>query len=211
MTLIGVDFSINKPAVCIFDGSRYYFMSWPYDPQHKLKKLYEGSGVNIINRDDDKVKGDNISSKMRYEVKNSRYLADLMFFSWAQWLTEDTYIGFEGLSYASSGDVVLQLGGYKYMLMDKLSQKVPLDRMFTYSPITVKSTAGCAKKGMGKTEMIHAFMSSDIESDFKSALNSNTEKYMKKGGKSFIDHVDDLVDAFFVLQTMMIKENIAIK
>jgi hypothetical protein len=167
-----------------------------------------GCPLLLVRREDDKIKGENISSKMRYEVKNARYLAELMFNTLTYWIDKDTYIGFEGLSYASSGDVVLQLGGYKYMLMDALSKKVPLENMFTYSPITVKSIAGCAKKGMGKPDMIRAFMESDIKSDFKDGLKNNTDKFMKKGGKNYIDHLDDLVDAFWVLQTTIIKEKL---
>lgn len=212
MTVVGLDFSINKPAACIRkeDGT-YDFIGWPYDPDRKLEKLYAGCPVLIVHREDDKVKGNTISEKMRYEVKNAKYLSNLMFNTLQFWvnLNKDTYIGFEGLSYASSGDVVLQLGGYKYMLMAALSEIVPLENMFTYSPITVKSIAGCAKKGMGKPDMIKAFMDSDIQSGFRTALRDNTDKFMKKGGKNYIDHVDDLVDAFWVLQTTMIKEKLS--
>jgi len=206
--LIGLDFSINKPAACVFHHNLCHFVSWPYDLSKKIVEQYQKSGVQIIERLDDKEKGPNISSKMRYEVQNAQYLSKLIYDTLLPFLYEDTYIAFEGLSYASSGDVVLQLGGYKYMLMSELSRKVPLDNMFTYSPITVKSVAGCAKKGMGKNEMIDAFMQKGPHCIFNHELKENIQSFKNKNGKNWIAHLDDLVDAYFVLKTLQIKENL---
>ena len=206
MNIIGFDFSINKPAACIWAKDQYHFYGWPYQPQKKLPKLYGDANVHILERTDDKIKGDNVSSKMRYEVKNARYLAELIFEDLSTFLDKDTYIGFEGMSYGSSGDVVLQLGGYKYMIMDVFSRVVPLENMFTYAPTTVKKTAGCSKRGLGKHAMIEAFMASPCNHDLKDALNEDRHSFMKKGFKNFVDHLDDLVDAYYVLETLREKE-----
>jgi len=211
MDLIGLDFSINKPAATIFHNDMYYFMSWPYGLPDKVAAVYENSGVRIIKRTDDKIKGDNISEQMRYQIKNSVYLAKLIFDSLLQYLDKDTIIGFEGLSYASSGDVVLQLGGYKYMLMNELSKKVPLKNMFTYSPQTVKSIAGCAKRGMGKKEMIEAFISKGPHCIFNHEIKENKMLFTKKGRNgniNFIEHLDDVCDSYWVLETMRVKQSI---
>ena len=208
MNLIGVDFSINKPAACVFSNNNYYFYAWPYQLQQKYLDIYKDSGVTIIERTDTKDKGENLSSKMIYEVKNSYYLANLITNTLCQYFDIDTYFGFEGLSYASSGDVVLQLGGYKYMLMHRLSDFVPLKKMYTYSPITVKSIAGCAKRGMGKSDMINEFIQNGPDCKFRLTLSENREKFMKKGGKTWIDGVDDFVDSYFVLETLRRKENL---
>jgi len=207
--LIGVDFSINKPAVCIKTlDNKYCFYGWPFKPQKKLPLLYKSAGVNIIERTDDKEKGDNVSSKMRYEVQNARYVSQVIFNTLKLYLNRNTYIGFEGISYGSSGDVILQLGGYKYMIMDKLSELVPLENMFTYSPITVKKTAGCSKRGLGKHAMIESFILTSKDNSLKKALRENKELFMKKGLKNYVDGLDDFVDAYFVLETLRDKENI---
>jgi len=208
MTIIGFDFSINKPSACVLHDNSLHFISWPYDLSEEIIKVYEDSGVKIVKRTDNKYKGDNISTKMRYEVENSQYLASLIRESLEPYFNNNTYIAFEGLSYASSGDVVLQLGGYKYMLMNELSKYVPLDNMFTYSPITVKSTAGCAKRGLGKKEMIDEFIKSSPISKLRIALFEHTEKFLTPRSKNYIIHLDDLVDAFWVLQTLKKKEGI---
>jgi hypothetical protein len=207
--LIGFDFSINKPAACLKSGNDIQFFGWPHNPRKAIVDIYKQSGVNIYERIDDKDKGPDISSKMRYEVHNARYISEVITVSLKPWLNRNTYIGFEGISYGSSGDVVLQLGGYKYMLMNALSEYVPLDNMFTYSPITVKKTADCSKRGTPKSEVIEAFISSSLNNSLKTAIRKDREKFMKKGGKNFIDHLDDLVDSYWVLETLRDKEKLS--
>jgi len=204
--IIGFDFSINKPAACVFSNNKYYFYGWPYKLRSDYEELYKISGVNIINRLDDKDKGETLSSKMIYEVQNANYLANLITDTLKCFLNIDTYLAFEGLSYASTGDVALQLGGYKYMLMHCLSKLVPYENMFTYTPIAVKSIAGCAKRGMGKNEMINKFIEEGPSCKFRISLFEFPEKFHKKGGTTWIDNVDDLVDAYWILETLKQKE-----
>ena len=208
MSLIGFDFSINKPAACVKVGNKYEFFGWPYSLQKKLPAIYESAGVNIITRTDDKEKGPDVSSKMRYEVRNARYISEMIVTTLMPYLNRNTYIGLEGISYGSSGDVILQLGGYKYMVMDALSDYVPLENMYTYSPITVKKTAGCSKRGTPKSEVIESFMSGSHNNSLKIAMRSDKLSFMKKGGKNFIDHLDDLVDSYWVLETLRDKEGL---
>ena len=207
MNLIGFDFSINKPAACIFNGKDYIFMSWPYNQSDKNIKSFKDAGVQIIERTDNKDKGENITDKIRYEVENSQYLSYLILESVHPYLDEDTILGFEGLSYGSSGANGIQLGAYKYMLMDRLNRYIPLNQMYTYSPITIKSIAGCAKKGMGKSEMIEAFIKNSSYSELKNSLINNRQQFRKKGDRSWIDHLDDLIDAYWSIETMRVKEN----
>jgi hypothetical protein len=209
MTIIGFDFSINKPAACILHNNEYSFISWPYGLNEKIKKVYRESGVSVIERTDDREKGDNISEKMRYEVENSRYMANMIRDSLLPFLNNNPYLAFEGLSYGSIGDVGIQLGGYKYMLMDALSEYIPLDNMFTYSPITIKSVAVCAKKGMGKPEMINKFITDGPDCKFKSSLSNEPDKFKTPKSKNWIIHLDDFVDAYFVVQTIIKKENLS--
>jgi hypothetical protein len=205
---IGCDFSINKPAACIFTNNKYIFYAWPYNLKSSYIDTYKNAGVNIIDRIDTKDKGNDLSSKMIYEVQNAKYLAKLITETLKSFLNIDTYISFEGLSYGSSGDVSMQLGGYKYMLMEELSKLVPYENMFTYSPITIKSIAGCAKRGMGKAEMINSFIKVGPVCKFRLSLFEKREEFLKKGGKTWIDLCDDLVDSYFALETFREKKEV---
>jgi len=196
----------NKRKINLLTWVMLIAFGWPHGLQKKLPEIYKNAGVTIINRTDDKNKGPDISSKMRYEVRNARYVAEMIFSTLEPYLNRNTLIGFEGISYGSSGDVVLQLGGYKYMIMDKLSEIVPLENIFTYSPITVKKTAGCSKRGTPKSEVIESFITSSHNNSLKEAIRKDKLLFMKKGGKSFIDGLDDFVDSYWVLETLRDKE-----
>ena len=65
------------------------------------------SGEHIIKRTDNKEKGINASEQMRYQINNSTYLANLIFQTIKPYLNKNTIIGFEGISYGSSGNIVL--------------------------------------------------------------------------------------------------------
>jgi hypothetical protein len=208
MTLIGFDFSINKPAACVFSNNKYHFYIWPYGLDEKYIELYKKSGVNVTERTDTKDEGKDLSSKMRYEIENSHYLANLITGTILNHINYDTYLSFEGLAYASGGNRGIQLGGYKYILMSKLSTIIPLKNMFTYTPITIKSIAECAKRGMTKKEMITRFIQVGPVCKFRLSLFEHPEKFQKKGGKNWIDNVDDLIDSYWALETFRKKEGI---
>jgi len=208
MTIIGLDFSINKPAACILHENMHHFISWPYGLADKIKKVYKESGVTIVERTDDKDKGNDISDKMRYEVENSKYLANLIRDSLIPFINSTTYLAFEGLSYGSEGSSGIQLGGYKYMLMDALTPYISLDNMFTYSPITIKSVAGCAKRGMGKIDMINKFIAEGPHCIFNHELKESPDKFKSPKAKNWIVHLDDLVDAYWTVETLRKKENL---
>ena len=40
MTLIGFDFSINKPAACILNDNKYTFISWPYGIDTRVVNVF---------------------------------------------------------------------------------------------------------------------------------------------------------------------------
>jgi len=208
MNLIGFDFSINKPAACVYSNNEYLFFSWPYGFKDKVKNTFRHSGISLIDRTDDKIKGDNISEIMRYEIKNAKYLANLIKETLNPFLNRNTLVAFEGLSYASGGRSILQMGGYKYLLMNELNSIVPLENMFTYSPNTIKSVAESSKRGMGKSEMIAAFILKGPDSEFKTSLAKGN--FRNKKNTAWEIHVDDLVDSFWCIETLRKRESFAV-
>ena len=200
-TLIGIDFSIIKPAACVLKNNEYTFISWPYDLSETHLEIYRNSPVRIIKRTDIRQKTKNITEKVQFEIENSKYLARLILNVIRQYLNGGVYIAFESLSYGSHGDVILQLSSYKSVLMQMLTEVVPVESIFSFSPITVKHTAGCSKKGMKKSDMIEVFKTR--ETPFSLYLKENEEKFKTKGGKNYISHLDDFVDAYFVLETLL--------
>ncbi len=202
--ILGFDFSINKPAVCFYNHGEYIFYSWPFDLSEKLKKVYRDAGVNLIDRFDKKYKGKDSSEKMRWEVSNSMYISDLIITSLPDGDIKKWQIVFEGLSFNSSGNMGIQLGGYKYMLMrDLFDNYVPFENMTTYAPITIKKTAGCSEKGKTKKDMIDAFIRTS-SCHLAQTIYSNPSLFQKKTG-TWIEHLDDLVDSYWAVETYLIK------
>ena len=203
-TILGLDFSINKPAACFYKDGKYIFYSWPFGLSEKIKNIYREAGVNLIERTDEKYKGKDSSEKMRWEVSNSIYLSNLIITSLPNEDIKNWKIVFEGLSFNSTGNVVIQLGGYRYMLMrDLLENGAPLKNMTTYAPITIKKTAGCSEKGKKKKDMINAFIQTS-SCDLAKTIRSNPSLFQKKTG-TWIDHMDDLIDSYWTVETYLAK------
>lgn len=204
MNIIGIDFSINKPAATIqTDINRHIHFIWPFEMKLALRELYNKYNVNVIDRNDIKEKNISNTIQMQYQVQNSIYIASLITESLKPYLNNNTFISFEGFSYASGGNVAIQLGAYKYILMDRLSKYVPFENMYTYSPQTLKSIAGCASKGSKKSDVIDAFRLT-CHSDFAIALKDDTFKTKK--AKNWEVCVDDIADSFWALKSFLAKD-----
>jgi len=219
MKIIGFDFSIEKPACCIYDGNTYEFRSWAWNLSPRLKAIYLNAGVNVYERNETKLKNLESSEKMQHDVKRGILLAEMIANSFTEEeLTNDpdTWIVWEGLSFGSSGNVVVQLGGFKYLVMDRLNSKVEIEHQITYAPTTIKKTAGCSKKitdpitgkkkSQGKPEMIQAFIDTKVDIPLRHAMELSRDDFRKKGDKNWIDHLDDLVDSYWLVQTFIEKE-----
>lgn len=118
----------------------------------------------------------------------------------------ELYVCSEGLSYGSKGDASLNLATYKGVLLSKIYEHYGdvLKRLYTYAAMTIKATAGCAgKKDKNiKMPMIDAFCRMAYETPFKQAV-VNKQLIAKT---NYIDGVDDLIDAYWTLMTMVKKE-----
>lgn len=213
---IGIDFSINKPAMTILYNGQYRFAAWPLRISQKHIELYQKYNVDIFNRDLDELKKKEMTSSelTLTHVVRSLDLARLIIDYIQQFITEnvddDGYkivIATEGLSFGSSGNATLDLASYKSVLLSKIYQNYSarLLGLFTYPPISLKSIAGCATKDKikDKNAMIHAFGEEYIDHPFRQAISDGM--FMAKA--NHIKCVDDIVDSYFALKTLMLRES----
>lgn len=214
--LVGFDFSINKPACTIFYRNAYYFFSWPLSVNSETEKAFQKCGVNIYNRGLKSIKKKELSSsELTYvHTVRSKALSDLIVKTILNFFEEhsisrdsEIYVASEGLSFGSKGDATLNLATYKGVLLVKLIESLKVEKLFTFSPISLKSVAGCSckEKRSDKGAMIQAFIEdgSACSSGLYKAISSG--ELSKKSGSSFLDTTDDLVDSFWVVKKM-IKE-----
>jgi hypothetical protein len=200
-SILAFDFSIAKPACCHYDGSNYSFYFWP-KTLSKQQSIFKEAGVNVILRNNVE-----IVDITRYDIINADILGDLIIDTLTPFLNKETIIVFEGSSYGSFGNQSISLPSWRYILIYKLYKMFnSLDNLYTFSPITVKSTAGCAKRGMQKDDVIKAFINSGKDIPFRNYLEVNQPLFQKKSAKkTWIDGLDDLVDSYFILETYLKK------
>ena len=104
-------------------------------------------------------------------------------------------------------DAALDLSGYKYILMHAFMSK-GFTEFRTYSPITIKATAGCAKRGSKKEDMITRLGEENNDLHlFIHTIWGHSEILKKK--TAYVNCVDDLADAYWCLKTTAKKENIS--
>lgn len=214
---IGFDFSMNKPAATILHNKRLHFMIWPIDLDEKKVQMFRQANVFVRSRGLSSVSTKDKNSQIVLEhTTRSVQLANMIvndidiFINANKLENLPLYISSEGLSYGSKGDAALNLATYKGVLLGKLYEHYfgRLYGLYTYSPITLKATAACAKKDSmsSKTKMIDAFIKEPITHQFKDALLDG--KLLAK--TSYIPCVDDIVDSYWALMTMIKKEGFKI-
>ena len=200
--LIGIDFSIVKTAACVLADNKYNFFVWPKDLKEKDIKILTNIDINVYPRYNIELK-----DKVRYEITNANILSDSIIDKLIPFINENTKIALEGASYASKGNAVISIMTWKYILIYKLSLLIPLENIFTFSPITIKSIAKCATKDKrGKGSMIAAFGEENINHPFCQIIKNKPDSLKKK--INYISCIDDLSDSFWVLKTLIIKEKL---
>ena len=212
--IFAFDFSMNKPAMACLIENELSFYIWPLNIDKVAQEKLDSCDINIVNRKLNPIKDKSLNeSELIIEhVTRSTNLAKLIVGTILKIIRpynyniDDIIIANEGFAFAAKGDAALDLSGYKYILMKEL-----IDNRFsnfkTYSPITIKSTAGCAKKGMKKDDMITALGNEDNDLHlFIHTIRDHNDILKKK--TSYVMCVDDLADAYWCLKTVVKKEDI---
>ncbi|WQJ53727.1 MAG: RuvC-like Holliday junction resolvase [Wendovervirus sonii] len=213
---IGFDFSINKPACTILYDKKFYHFIWPLQLDDKYVQRYIQHNVYVRNRNLQPMSTKDKNSQIVLEhTKRSVDLANMIIADLDDFIDNiicadkntPIYVSSEGLSFGSKGNQTENLATYKGVLLGKLYEHYygRLYGLYTYAPISIKSTAKCAGKDKikSKTAMIESFMKeTEVKNDFYAGL-------IKKEFKSrtaYIQCIDDIVDSYWALVTMLKKE-----
>ena len=212
--IFAFDFSMNKPAMACLIENQLSFYIWPLNIDKVAQEKLDSCDINIVNRKLTPIKDKSLNeSELIIEhVTRSTNLAKLIVGTILKIIRpyncniDDIIIANEGFAFAAKGDAALDLSGYKYILMKELIDN-GFSNFKTYSPITIKSTAGCAKKGMKKDDMITALGNEDNDLHlFIHTIRDHNDILKKK--TSYVMCVDDLADAYWCLKTVVKKEDI---
>jgi hypothetical protein len=217
-TIFAFDFSMNKPAMTVYCNGKLDFYVWPSNIDEKSYNTLTFANVNVTNRNLPTMK----------EVKHNQHTLILEHVNRAVDLANiivntingivkhnkidknDVIIANESFAFSAKGDAVLDLSGYKYILMYTLMIN-GYKNFKTYSPISIKKTADWSKKGLGKDAMIEAFGKAyDKKVDYKNhflmeTLLNNPQNLKKK--TNYVLCMDDIADSYWCMITAINDEH----
>lgn len=211
---------MNKPAMTAFLNGKVSFYVWCSNIDEKSKDILTLHEINVFNRDLPPVNKLDEHQLILEHVTRATNLAELIVKTMDRILEENDIhdktniiISNEGFAFSGNGDATLDLSGYKYILMYTLI-KNGYKNFRTYSPISLKKSAGCSKKPKkgeekknSKVRMIEALANEpkgihifiDTVRDFPELLKKKT---------AFVMCCDDIADSYWCLKTTLINEKI---
>ena len=214
LAIFAFDFSMNKPAMTSFVNGNLDFYVWPSSIDEKSYNSLIFSDVNVHNRNLPTIK-DNCydqHSLILEHINRSTELANIIVQTINTIINthkidkQNVIISNEGFAFSAKGDAVLDLSGYKYILMDRLISN-GYTKFKTYSPITIKKVAGCSKKGLGKDAMITAFGKSYDKSipeqNHLIMYNIKEDPQLLKKKTNYVLCIDDIADSYWCMRTTL--------
>ena len=205
MNFLAVDFSLNSPGICLYNdkGKKYHFISYikPKTGTKAEQRLQEEisllSDVTLVDQPDF-TNNETFSSAELLKVKRyDRMADDIINLVLQNSFDGDGFtIGFEGTSYGSNGGTnnMIDMAAGAAILKLKLLKTLNPEDIMTVAPTTIKKFAG--KGNMSKLDMWEAFLC--LETLNHSELFKFCQQF--KGDKKIMKPLDDLVDAYFLLE-----------
>lgn len=213
MILVGIDFSLNSPAFCIYDGERYHWGSITRSDRSgdslmkNPKKPYA-----ILNESSDFYLGfiersqlpDEYSERERIKIN---YFLQIVLHLWdkikeiiGDAKDREVKIAMEGLSFSSNGNALIDISMATSLLRERICDFTGTDNFYVFSPTSIKKFA--LKGNSKKDELYEALILREKEGtnldNFCKILADNKSEWIT-GSKAVNKPIDDLVDATWIL------------
>lgn len=210
MTIVSIDFSILYPGICICEDFKKFEWGAVINTHisKKLKKNLEDISIeypslHFFYTSSNRIKDplyhitertkldnylDNISLVMKYiksKVKD----------------TKDLLVVIEGISFGSKGNALVDISQATGILKKELLSELldgDSDRMFIFSPGTLKNAIGC-KGNAGKEDIFDKFKSDPLlESVKRSDLHKAVvnEEWFKNAKGNIVSPIMDMIDSY---------------
>lgn len=200
MNLVAIDFSINSPGICLYKDGKPHFISY-LKPKTGTKKeqamqqeMAEFEDVTLIYQEEPNIEKRELTRVLRHR-DISKGLCDII----EEHTDPSQPYGFyfEGSSYGTSRfgtNSLIDLASASSILKSDMIDRFDVKEMEVYAPTTIKKFAG--KGNMSKLQMWEAFLCLESLSD--SSFFEFCQQF--KGAKKIMKPLDDLVDAYFLLE-----------
>lgn len=208
-TLVGIDFSLNSPAFCVFkenqftwgsltrsERNRESFMKSSKKPYAVLSEFPEFTFLFL----DKKNLPDDYTEKERIKID---YFQDLVDAFWSSILTicgdDEIVVAMEGLSFASNGNALIDISMATALLRKKIVDHAGSQNFYVFSPTSVKKFAlkGNAKKNELYEALVNLESTGTNLQKFTKILGENKEEWVTAGG-NVNKPLDDMIDATFI-------------
>jgi len=216
MNIIGIDFSLRFPGICIYTKhNNIHFIGIVNTRVTKSdKKQHEEAtsyhDISIINTFHNKLYTEDTSYyiKERNKINNYIQLVDLIITCINDYL-DNAIVSIEGLSYNAKGNAIFDLAEGAGHLKNKIVEKIGLDRLFIFSPGELKTQIN-AKGNASKLDVFNQFINDPLLEQTKKSnfyqLALNGEFYKNSDRNKIISPFEDMVDAY--LAVLKINNNI---
>ena len=218
-TIVGIDFSINSPSLCFLRDGKYKFVSFynswgkKFDDKKIVKDLIIPKELNDL--DDCYVKlykrdkasaiySTTETNKLNNAISIANEIIEVIK---KETRYSDYHIAIEGFSFGSKGNSFIDLIFFNSILRSYISTKLDAKSFLVFSPSHIKKTVG--KGNANKVDMLKGFLSNVLDDD--SLKNSSFYKWCTANKDRYLINdkiskpLDDLVDAYTVLQTLKLQ------
>lgn len=217
MIYIGIDFSLNSPAMTVkTEDGNYHFISFyndggrdPKKPTPKAFQIHKElseSGTIIALPYNRLVNNDQALLREREKLTDGKMIAKKIITTIESFVGDsEVKIGLEGFSYGSTGNSFIDIVQYNTFLRSAIVESFGVDSLYVFPPSHVKKNAG--KGNANKHYMANAFQSNvfsdDFLSDHKLWIWSKDKDFTEKIPKP----IDDIVDSYFILYSILKLES----
>ena len=218
MTYIGIDFSLNSPAFCIFDEKCFRWGSLTrsdrtFDSLKKSKDkpysvLSDQDWIDLVVLSKKELPSE-YSERERIKIDYFQELVESF------WQLIETKIGqkdkvvlaMEGLSFASNGNALIDISMATALIRKKIVDRFGSSQFFVFSPTSIKKYA---KKGNAKKdELYHTILEKELPGtnfcNLTNILEANKENWITKSG-TVNKPLDDVIDATWICLYLMENE-----
>lgn len=227
--IVGIDYSINSPGVCILNDAGIHFGTLARNHVAKPEFFETLRNYNVHTWDHPRYKAIGNSTIDAQGFTNDAMQQAIALSEMCKTMNQgkgdiDKNIAvFEGFSFGSKGNRLAQLAGYQYVARAQLIQDlINHNELYVYAPQSVKSVAGAAKRGEGKVGMVQRFIEHEdklpgLENHpFYIEMAKNEDSLLRKKPTKrkpigdWCKPVDDIIDGYWILYTYLKKEGIDI-
>jgi len=209
MTYIGIDFSLNSPAFCVFKGKEFFWGSLTRSDRtpESLRKSKD-KPYFILEKDQNldlfflskKEMPEEYSARERVKIDYFQDLVDVFWTHVEPFIDgQSISIAMEGLSFSSNGNALIDISMATALIRKKIVDTIGSENFFVYSPTSIKKFA---KKGNAKKdELYHAIIDKQVPETNFSHLTKTLDTHKGNwitGSGSVNKPMDDIIDASWI-------------